>query len=324
MRIAVTGCSGYLAGQLIPHLLADSEISQVIGIDVTPPRLLPPGMCFLRMDIRHPDLGGHLRKLGVDALAHLAFILNPMKDLSLMRSINVDGTRNVLAACASSGVAHVLVTSSASAYGASPNNQPGLAEETPLPGPEEVTFSYARHKIEQERACEEFQDRLAIVRARPVAVVGAATDNFIQRLLLQKAIIATKGFNPEMQFLHERDLGLGLYLLLRRGRPGAYNLAPTDSVRLYDIAPILGRPLKLYSPQVLSKMTGMFWRLGRAMVPPEYLPFIMYPWTVSVEKARQEVGFQARHSSVESLRSLIFAPGSVERSPAEEVGDCAD
>ncbi|MBI2191458.1 MAG: NAD-dependent epimerase/dehydratase family protein [Planctomycetes bacterium] len=319
MRIAVTGCAGYLAGQLIPHLLADESVSEVVGIDVSPPKLLPSRMSFLRMDVRNPDLGRHLVDLQVDVAAHLAFILNPIRDVSYMRSINVDGTRNVLEACTSAGIHRVMVTSSASAYGASPDHPARLTEDMPLPDPSGVSFSYAQHKIEQEHVCDEFEDALAIVRARPVAVVGPSMENFIQRLLLQKALIAVRGFNPEMQFLHERDLGLGLSLLVLKARPGAYNIAPADSVRLYDIASILDRPLKLYSPHLLSRMTAMLWRLGRASVPAEYQPFIMYPWTVSVEKMRAEVGFAARWTSVEALRCLTRRFDTLVRSPADQM-----
>lgn len=67
MRIAVTGCSGYLAGQLIPHLLADPEIDEVIGIDVTAPRFQPPGMTFVQRD---DDLDMTLIDLNVDARAY--------------------------------------------------------------------------------------------------------------------------------------------------------------------------------------------------------------------------------------------------------------
>ncbi|MDA1140890.1 MAG: NAD-dependent epimerase/dehydratase family protein [Planctomycetota bacterium] len=317
MRVAVTGCSGYLAGQLIPHLLADEAISEVIGLDVLPPRLQPPGMSFLQRDIRDEHLGESLLELDIDVMAHLAFILNPTKDEAFMRSINVDGTRNILAACESSGIRRVLVTSSASAYGAREVNTSMLNEDTPLPAPEEIGFSYARHKIEQELICDEFRDSLEIIRARPVAVLGPNTDNFIQKMLTQPSLVTLRDFNPDMQFVHERDLGYALYCLFKNGESGAYNIAAPDTIKIHDIAEIIRRPLKRYPTKLLTRVTALLWRLGRAAVPAEYLPYIQYPWTVDTAKA-EKAGFKARWSTVDALRQLNARTTDLVRSPADD------
>ena len=318
MRVAITGCSGYLAGQLIPHLLADEAVTEVIGLDVLAPRLQPPGMSFLRRDVRDETLADSLLDLDIDVMAHLAFILNPTKDEDFMRSINVDGTRNILAACERSGIRRVLVTSSASAYGAREVNTPLLNEDTALPPPAEIGFSYARHKIEQEQVCDEFKDSIEIVRARPVAVLGPNTDNFIQKMLTQPSLVTLRDFNPEMQFVHERDLGYALYCLLKNGERGVYNIAAPDTIRIHDIAEVIGRPLKRYSTKMLMRVTAMLWKIGRAAVPPEYLPYIQYPWTVDTAKA-EKAGFRARFSSVDVLRQLNARTSDLVRSPADDL-----
>jgi UDP-glucose 4-epimerase len=317
MRVAITGCSGYLAGQLIPHLLADEAVSEVIGLDVSPPRMQPPRMSFLQRDIRDADLGESLLELDIDVMAHLAFILNPTKDEDFMRSINVEGTRNILTACESSGIRRVLVTSSASAYGAREVNTPLLNEDTHLPAPEEIGFPYARHKIEQELICDDFKDSLEIIRARPVAVLGPNTDNFIQKMLTQPSLVTLRDFNPELQFVHERDLGFALYCLLKNGENGAYNIAAPDTIPIHDIADVIGRPLRRYSTKILTRVTAMLWRLGRAAVPAEYLPYIQYPWTVDTAKA-ETAGFKARWSSVDALRQLNARTTDLVRSPADD------
>jgi UDP-glucose 4-epimerase len=43
-----------------------------------------------------PDIEKSMK--GADVVIHLAFILNPPKDREVARSINLDGTRNVLSA----------------------------------------------------------------------------------------------------------------------------------------------------------------------------------------------------------------------------------
>ncbi len=47
-----------------------------------------------------------------DAIVHLAFVLNPIRDEHAMYDIDVNGTANVLEAAARAGISHLLVASS--------------------------------------------------------------------------------------------------------------------------------------------------------------------------------------------------------------------
>ena len=97
----------------------------------------------------------------------------------------------------------------------------------PFPPPESLGFSYARHNIEKKLVCDEFDDRLDILQPRLVSVIGPTTDNFIQELFAQRELDAAKGFNPEMQFIHEHYLGYWLYLLFMNASRSARTRSQT-------------------------------------------------------------------------------------------------
>jgi nucleoside-diphosphate-sugar epimerase len=69
-----------------------------------------------------------------DALVHLAFVVNPMHDEQAMYEIDVGGTQNVLDAASTAGTGQLLVTSSATAYGAFPDTPGRSPRTTPYAG----------------------------------------------------------------------------------------------------------------------------------------------------------------------------------------------
>ena len=66
-----------------------------------------------------------------------------------MYDIDVNGTPAVLRAASETGIKQVVMTSSATAYGAFADNPKPIAEDWPVRGPPD--FSYARHKADSDR-----------------------------------------------------------------------------------------------------------------------------------------------------------------------------
>ena len=127
--VAVTGCSGYIGSRLLRFLDESGKVSRVIGLDL---KEGPGGYSKLRfhhLDVRDSSLAGLFERERVDAVVHLAFILNPLHDTALMHDIDVNGARNVMAAAAACGARHLVVASSTSAFGAFPDNPEWLTED---------------------------------------------------------------------------------------------------------------------------------------------------------------------------------------------------
>ena len=69
---------------------------------------------------------------GVDTVVHLAAIVGPILDESLMIRVNCDGTRRLLDAASRAGVRRIIRPSSAAVYGAWENNPVPITEDAPL------------------------------------------------------------------------------------------------------------------------------------------------------------------------------------------------
>ena len=129
MRILVTGATGYIGERLIETLREKDWVERIIGLDIRESPLRHTKLRFVRRDIREP-LDDLFTTDGIDAVAHLAFVVPPIHDKGLMEEINKGGLRNTLDAAARAGVKQILHASSTTAYGFHPDNDKPLTEES--------------------------------------------------------------------------------------------------------------------------------------------------------------------------------------------------
>src|SRR5215470_11549639 len=135
---AITGSSGYIGSRMVEALLARPE-SRVIGIDVRPPRVAPPGLEFHQVDVRDAAVADVLAGRDVSALLHFAFIVDPLYDAAEMRDIDLGGTAKV---------PHIVATSSTSAYGALADNPVPLREDDPCRAAAPFNYAYDKRLMD--------------------------------------------------------------------------------------------------------------------------------------------------------------------------------
>ncbi len=149
MHVAVTGATGHIGTNVVRELLAhglkvrslcrpNSNMNSVDGLDVE----------TVIADVLEPNsLQTAFR--GVDAVVHLAAIISITGDPDgmLMRT-NVEGARNVAAACLDTGVSKLVHMSSIHAVKSPPNFE--RFDETTPPA-DRTCFAYDRSKAEGER-----------------------------------------------------------------------------------------------------------------------------------------------------------------------------
>jgi UDP-glucose 4-epimerase len=255
-----------------------------------------------------------------DALVHLAFVLNPIRDEQTMYDIDVNGTANVLDAAAAAGVPHLLVASSTTAYGAWPDNPVPIPEEHPvrgLPG-----YEYARDKTEIDRLCQLWaaqhpDSTMTIVR--PTIVFGPNVDNYIVRFWQNNPfVVLPDGYDADWQYVHEDDVVDAMSRLLSERRGGIFNLTGDGTIKMSEAARIAGKktrkmPLKLY-----RRLAAASWKLRVRNVeaPPGQIEFVLHPWIASNEKLKAELGWTPRYTSRETFEITMRAKGLA--SPAQE------
>ena len=305
----ITGVSGYLGSKILKSLCERPDVDKIIGVDIAKPANIPEIMDFHAMDVRDPDLRKLARDEKVEVMIHLAFVLNPIRNLVKMHSIDYWGTDNVLRATAECGAKQLFVTSSASAYGALADNPEPLYEEHPLRAPQSFQYAYDKARIDD--MCRDFTEshpEVAATIVRPCIVLGPNVDNYISRgLTLMKFHIG--GEDPTLQFVHEDDVARACIMCIERKAHGFYNLAGKDTLKLSELWDMVGGSLPEMSlPHwMVYPAIDLLWQMGIGKIeaPSGQLEFMRWPWWMSVEKIQKEVGFEPEYSSGEALKAFL-------------------
>jgi len=319
MRYLITGGSGYIGTRLVELLSRREDTEKIVICDVVPPRGgYRPKTEFERVDVR--DRGAvhsALQRANPDVLVHLAFILNPSHDEGFMYDVDVNGTHNVLEAAAEVGIRQVLVTTSAVAYGAFPDNPNPITEDHPVRGV--ARFSYARDKTESDRIVQlwalQHPDTITTI-VRPCIVFGPNVDNYLLRLWTKQPFAVDAGnLDSHIQFVHEDDVVEAVSGLLIGRHAGEFNLAPDGLMTLRECAELLETPVRKMPVRLYRAIGKVLWRLRLSEAPPGQIDFALYPWIVSNEKAKSTLGWTPKHSSRETFEITMRAQGKL---PAAE------
>ena len=329
-RVAVTGASGYVGRGLTRRLLQDPQIDRILAIDVAAPREATDSrFVFLRHDVS-THLGSTLADNEIDVVVHLAYVLRPGRNREAVRRVNVGGTENLLAACIEAGVSKFVYLSSTSVYGARPDNPAELTEDD-APRPIEG-FQYSEDKVQAERLVQEFARghpdvTATILRCCPVA--GPNADNFIARTFRKRFLVAVRGYDPAMQLVHEDDLTEVLALCTLTNVPGLYNVAGEGTIRWSEMAAMLRRRLVALPASVLYPATELAWTLRlQSDSNSAGLDLIRYPWVVSTNKIKRELGVGFRYTARETMDGFMgtlrlanstFVPGPSSKAPQGDV-----
>ncbi len=308
-RIAITGVSGYIGLRLLSRLDRVSDVEEIIGIDVKEPVVSSPKLKFYRRDISKP-LGDIFSRNGVDSAIHLAFTLKPARDRKGAREVDVGGTANFLEACRQARVRHIVYLSSHTVYGAHPDNTDLLTEDSPLRPLS--GFQYSRDKAEAERALRDFAARnqdvcLTILRSCPVTGPNAAGS--VASLMFRPVMLRIAGYDPPMQFVHEKDLVALILTLLAQKKAGTFNVAGEGTVRYSEIIRLAGRKSIALPAGLMQLFMDFSWTLRlQNESPVAGLEFIKYPPTVNTARLKEEVGFRFEYSSQDALLSFLSQP----------------
>jgi len=307
----ITGVSGYLGGRILESLSKKPGVDRIIGVDIVEPPVKPDILDFHQMDVRDDALRDLAVKEKVEVFIHLAFVLNPIFNLVKMYSIDVWGTDNALRATAACKAKQLFVTSSASAYGALPDNPEPLLEDHPLRAPKSYQYAYDKAKID--RMCRRFMaehKEVATTVVRPCIVLGPNVDNYISRSIT-RAKMFIGGENPTMQFVHEDDVARACLMCIEKKANGVYNLVGEGAMTLEEVWQAIGGrvpPLSLPA-WVVYPLVDFIWQMGLKLMeaPSAQLEFVRWPWWYSGDKITKEVGFEPLYSSKEALKSFLDA-----------------
>lgn len=308
--LVVTGVAGSVGSRLAAHLLARPDVERVVGID-----LIPTAMDDLRLDARVIDLSARpgpgdpeLERAmeGSDAVLHLAWRVPDAKgsgaaDAAAAAAANLRSLTRVLDAAEKADVSSVVVVSSATVYGAWPDNKIPLTEDARLrPNPE---FSFAVSKAEAERLLAEWADEhpsVAVSVLRPAVTVGNDGRPLYRALGITRSPRLGDEGRP-VQYLHVDDLASAVVLAWEKHLSGVYNVAPDAGIPEEQARALAGGVAKLSVPERLGgRLSSIGWHLWRQGVPAEAQAYATHPWVVAPDRLKA-AGWVPEYTSEEAL-----------------------
>jgi UDP-glucose 4-epimerase len=313
MRVVVTGATGNVGTAVLRALNADPDVDQVVAVARRPPiRSLSPA-AFVPADVSADPLESIFA--GADVVVHLAWLIQPGRDESITRAVNVNGSRRVFDAVAATGVPSLVYASSVGAYSPGPKDR--LVDESWPTGGITSSF-YSRHKAAVERDLDRLaaeHPRLRIVRLRPGLIFQRSAATEIRRLfigpllpgaLLRSSLVPISPDVPGLRFqaVHSDDVADAYRRAVLSDVSGPFNVAADPVIGAAELARLLdARPVRIPARIVRAAAAATF-ALRLQPAEPGWVDMALGVPLMSVERASAELGWSPRHSSLQAIEEL--------------------
>ena len=314
MRVVVIGATGNVGTSVLEALSGDPAVQEIVAVARRESRRSYPRTSSVTADITSSDLVPILR--GADAVILLAWLIQPGRDESITRAVNVDGSRRVFEAVVHAGVRKLIYASSVGAYSPGPKDR-RVDESWPTDGIE--TSFYSRHKAEVERLLDQLereQPQLRVVRMRPALIFKHDAATEIRRLfagpllpgwLVRPELIPIVPDTPRLCFqaVHSLDVGDAYRRAVLADTAGAFNLAADPPIGPAELGGILGaRPVKIPA-RALRTVARLTYALHLQPTEPGWLDMGLAVPLMDFSRARNELGWEPTRSGTDTLAELL-------------------
>jgi UDP-glucose 4-epimerase len=309
-RIAITGTASYLGGRLLRRLVESRGRETVVAVDITTPPTTLHGVRYRMVDLTLPGADRRLvdvfEEEHVETVVHAAFFTSPRRDAAYSHELESIGTMHVAAAAAAGGVRHLVLRSFTAVYGARGQN-PNFLNEDHRPDAH-ARLAWVRDKVEAEEHAFSFAHRypsLGVTVLRFATLLGPGCHTFYTRLFSKRVVPVLLGYDPLVQLLHPDDAIDAAEKALVRGPSGVVNVVPRGTMSLLTMLHLADK-LTVAVPHVAAyPLADMWWGTGLGEAPGGFIDYVRYLFVADGEKARRELGFDARHSTRDALVSFL-------------------
>jgi nucleoside-diphosphate-sugar epimerase len=315
MRVVVVGATGNIGTSVVQALGADPAIDEIVGVARRRPDLGLPKTRWVTADVVTSDLLPILR--GADALIQLSWLIQPSRDESVTRKVNVEGTARVFETAARAGVPAIVYSSSVGTYAPGPKDR-AVDESWPHTGI--PTSFYSRHKAAVEQILDSFeaaQPQIRVTRIRPGLVFKreASTEirrlfagPFLPNLLVQRSLIPFVPRHERLRFqaVHADDLAQAFKAaVLDDDARGAFNVAAEPVLDGPELGRLLGaRPVPVPA-KLLRAAANVSWRARLQPTSPGWVDMAFGVPVMDTGRARSELGWSETRTSGQALLELL-------------------
>lgn len=287
--VVVTGAASVLGQRVCALAAADPNVPHVIALDRRSLKRLPAGIERHQVDLATADLKPLFE--GASVVVHLAHADGPSRGETISHPTGDSVlARRVLEAASAVGAGHVVLLSSATAYGAWANNPVPLTEDAPLrPNP---GVAMASEMAEAERAAAEWREDhpgSTVAILRPTVTVAAGANDWLAQALARSSALPVTDEEPPAQFVDVADLAAAVDLARRARLDGPRNVAPDGWIAGDTVRALAGGAPRVRLPERLAiRVARLRWRWGLAPTPPELLPFTVHPWVIANDRLKAD------------------------------------
>jgi UDP-glucose 4-epimerase len=315
MKVAVVGATGNVGSALLRALERDDRVREVVGIARRRPDHEREKVVWKTADIVSDPLEPVLE--GADVVVHLAWAIQPSRDRSVTRAINVDGSRRVFEAAARAGAGTIVYASSVGAYSPGPKDR-AVDESWPTGGI--PTSFYSRHKAEVERILDRFEaehEHLRVARLRPGLIFQRDAASEIRRLfagpflpnaLVRRSLIPIVPRMARLVFqaVHADDVADAYRrVIAEREVRGAFNVAAEPVLDPDALARALGARTVPVDPRLLRAAADLTWKLRLQPTPAGWVDLALGVPVMDTTRARTELGWEPTRGADEALLELL-------------------
>lgn len=314
MRVLVVGGTGNVGERLVALLASDPQVERVVSAARRMPASYPDGVELRRVDLAEGVPASLLDR--IDAVVHLAWLFQPTHTPHTTWRANVEGTIRLLDAVARSGVTTFVQASSVGAYSGHLPRDP-VDEGWPTNGV--PTAAYSREKAYVERLLDVFERDHAgvrVVRIRPAFIFRRESAVEQRRLFggpLVPGRLVARHPPPllpdpgglQFQALHTSDVAEAYRLALVNEVRGAFNLAAEPVLDLPVIAEQLGARVVRVPPRLARTALSAAWAAHLLPAEPGLFDLLREAPLLRTDRAREVLGWEPRHSSIEAFHALL-------------------
>lgn len=314
MRVLITGATGNVGTSVLEALAGEPRVQEIVGLARRMPKREFPKTSFVTADVATDELTPLFR--GVDAVVHLAWLIQPGRDETVTRRVNVLGSQRVFSAAVAAGIRTIIYASSVGTYSPGPKDR--MVDET-WPTDGIASSFYSRHKVTVERVLDRLEHErpeLRIVRMRPALIFKAQAATEIRRLfagpllprsLLRPGLIPVIPDAPRLRFqaVHSLDVGAAYRAALVSDVRGAFNLAADPPLGPSELAEILGARRLQLPASALRAGAAASYLLRLQPSEPGWLDMALGVPLMDSARARDELGWLPRHAATDTLRELL-------------------
>ena len=155
-----------------------------------------------------------------------------------------------------------------------------------------------------------------VVRLRPALIfkdeaateirrlfVGPFLPNFLLRLRFLPALPRIDRLR--FQAVHSEDVGRAYLRAVLEDVDGAFNIAAEPPLSPEEMAGRIGVRSFPVPARVVRRLADLSWRLRLQPTPPGWLDMARNVPLMSSERAREELGWEPRHSAIDALEELV-------------------